>query len=234
MKYFLAIDKGHLFKNNERFTKINLETIHEKLGQENNLQALCTFTVSFANELELKMFLEAKGLLKRKNLHSKLVITYFKDYNHFSSIPYAKDKQFLDYHYLEKIIYENAKKPEFLQHLIKSYANYKHVASQLYSFRVYLSNPYEDYKLYDVVRNFVSKIVLRDKQGKSSINYKGLYDLGMFVAKLITPPEIKQAEKVQPITFKDSLSEEEDPTHFHLIELKERYEKDQDDQMRLF
>ena len=237
MKYFLAIDKGQIFKNSLRCSRINLETIDDKLASNNNLQALCTFTTAFENEAQLKTFLQAKGLLELKDVGNGLIITYYREYNRYIKIPYAKNSKFLNFKNLEEIIYRIAKKPGFLQVIISHYSNYQNLFSEMYSFRGYLSNPYADYKFYDVVRRFVDKVCFREVNGKKKINYKGLYDLGMLISNL---EEYEKAEKIKvekKADLKSSFRErinEDDPEYFHLEELESRKNEELDGQMRLF
>ena len=138
---------------------------------------------------------------------------------------------------LEEIIYRIAKKPGFLQVIISHYSNYQNLFSEMYSFRGYLSNPYADYKFYDVVRRFVDKVCFREVNGKKKINYKGLYDLGMLISNL---EEYEKAEKIKvekKADLKSSFRErinEDDPEYFHLEELESRKNEELDGQMRLF
>ena len=220
MKYFLAIDKGQIFKNSLRFSRINLETIDDKLASNNNLQALCTFTTAFENEAQLKTFLQAKGLLELKDVGNGLIITYYREYNRYIKIPYAKNSKFLNFKNLEEIIYRIAKKPGFLQVIISHYSNYQNLFSEMYSFRGYLSNPYADYKFYDVVRRFVDKVCFREVNGKKKINYKA--------------EKIKVEKKADlKSSFRERINED-DPEYFHLEELESRKNEELDGQMRLF
>ena len=237
MKYFFAVDKGQSFKNALRFYKIDLTALNPKLAENNNLQALCTFTTTFENEAQLKAFLQSQGLLKLKDIGSDLIITYYREYNHFIKIPYLKDAKFLNFKNLEDIIYKYSKKPGFLKAVISRYNNYKNVFSEIYSFRGYLQNPYADYKFYDVVRQFVDKICFRTTNSKKKINYKGLYDLGMLISTLeeyenVRKLEIEKKEAMK--CFQKRELNEEDPEYFHLEELRARKNEEIDGQMRLF
>lgn len=238
MKYFLAVDRGQKFKNNLRFMKINLESINNKLVSDNNLEALCTFTCTFENEAQLKAFLQAKGLLTLKDIENGLTITYFRNYNRFIKIPYASQKHFLNFKKLEEIIYSFSKKPGFLDVIANHYINYPPLANEVYSIKGYISNPYSDYKFYDVVRKFVDKICFREKKVSRKINYKGLYDLGMLISALEEFDKVQTSEITRANTTEESLRErnlaEEDPAYFHLEELKSRKDEELDGQMRLF
>lgn len=233
MKYFLAFDKGQKFKNNERFIKIDLKEINEKLVQDKNLRALCTFTCSFSNERDLKAFLHAKGVIASKDTKYDLIITYVKEFNRSISVPYAQDAKFLNYKNLAEIIYQQSKSTNLIQVIIEHYSNYRHLSSEIYSLRSYLLNPYADYKLYDVIRSLVDKICFRQTSGKRILNFKSLYDLGMLLSKYFSPKENK-IESSQNIPDSKPFLSEDNPGYFHLEELKERYEKNKDDQMRLF
>ncbi len=236
MKYYLSLDKGQVFKNKDRYIKIDLSEINEKLIQDNNLKALVTFTCSFENVLQLKEFLNAKGLIEKKNINCHLVLTYVRDYIHFREIPFKEDAKYLNFRNLEELICYNSKKPGFLDAIIQNYSKLPHLSPEIYSFRGYLSNPYADYKFYDVVRSFVSKICFREKSGKKVINYKGLFDLGMLISKLTKSKEaVETVVKSEKETMdREPQYSEDDPRYHHLEELKDRYEKEQEDQIRLF
>ena len=233
MKYYLSLDKGQAFKNKERYIKIDLGKINELLSRDNNLKALITFTCTFESAGELKEFLKAKGLIDTRNIRDDIVITYLKEYVRFRAVPYKEDKKYLDYHNLEELICEYAKKPRFLETIIKNYSNYPHLTQEIYSFRAYLSNSYADYKLYDIARAFVSKICFRERNGVQVVNYKGLFDLGMLIANL-TKPKKELQQTITPSVNIERQYSEDDPAYHHLEELKSRYEKEQDNQMSLF
>ena len=233
MKYFLAFDKGQAFKNKERFIKLDLESINPKLNQDNNLESLTVFTTSFETEGELKEFLKKKKIGDSRLFQNHLAIIYVKDYIHFREIPYKEDKPYLDVRQLEEIISKNSKRAGLLNSLIQSYSNYPHLSQEIYSFRVYLCNPYADYKLYDIIRSFVKKVCFKEKNGSLKKNYKGLFDLGMLVSK-ITKPKKETKQITKPTSIFDQIYEEDDPRYFHLEELKSRRKKEEEDQFRLF
>ena len=233
MKYYLSLDKGQAFKNKDRFIKINLKEINEKLVQNNNLQALVTFTCSFASSSQLKEFLTKKGLIEPRNVNCNLVITYEREYIRFRAVPYKDDTKYLDYRNLEEIICQFCKKPGFLQTIIQNYNYFPNLSQEIYSFRSYLSNPYAEYKFYDVARSFVGKICFREKNGKRLINFKGLFDLGMLLAKL-TKPKTKSKQIITKSKEAEQQYSEDDPKYYQLEELNSRLEREEDDQMRLF
>ena len=55
----------------------------------------------------------------------------------------------------------------------------------------------------------------------------------MLVAKL-TKPKKEPVQTIMPSVNIEKQYSEDDPAYHHLEELKSRYEKEQDDQMRLF
>ena len=233
MKYFLAMDKGKHLKNDERFKRIDLSIINDQLIKDNNLKALCAFTTAFNTPNELKEFLQRKGVMNAKDRNYNLKITYTsKGYNKSLSVAYKKDQVFIDYRYLEDVIFKNAQAPEFLNQLIEYYKNYTKLTFELAAFR----DPKKEYKLYDTVRSFVYKICFRDNNGQNVLNYRGMYELGMLVSKL-TKTE-KQEERKQENSKTPSLLEmnldENSPGYHYLEELKDRAKKSEDDQMRLF
>lgn len=187
MKYILALDKGNYYKRNERYIKLNLGSINEKLEADNNLEALWKFTSYFDTRQSLVDFLISKNIVNQKNRKYDLVIIYQLNYIRNISIPYACDAKYFDPLELEKVIYKNARQKNFLEQLIHEYKDNKLVMKEIYSFRVYLSNPYADYKFYDVVRQFVDKLCFQTKNGQRTKRVKSLFDLAMFLAMLTNP-----------------------------------------------
>lgn len=233
MKYFLAIDKGDLYSNQERFKKIDLAQFHKQLGEDENLKALSLFTATFAMENDLKAFLRSKQLLDLRYASYDLVIIYFKDYYHSLPVAYQADQEFLNLVNIENAIYEYAMRPSFLNHIINRYSNYKFLQQEIYSFKSYLSNAFADYKLYDVIRSFVSKICYCMKDSKRQINYFELYRLGMFLSSLINNKVLQSSN----VTMKHASSVQsinDDPGSYHFEELQDRFQNTQEDQIRLF
>ena len=219
MKYFLAVHKGQALNNEGNFRKINLG---KELDQENNLKALCDFTGTYSNEMELKQALNQNFLLANNEMHYNLAIGYKKDSFRFIAVPYQKEHEYLSYKKLEDAIYGFSKDKQALQVLISyySYSNYPqiyNIRSELYSFRVYLSNPYEDYKFYDVVRSFVEKICFRTDKDKKTLNYRRMYDLGMLVSKLV-PSKIEKQENSFSEKNPTELKPREDSIAYHKYE----------------
>ncbi len=234
MKYFLALDKGPSYRNDERYLKIDLNKINSLLNQDNNLKPLCAFTCTFKDKGELKKFLKANHLIDARYENYDLGITYFKEYYRFVSVPYQADAKFLNPKTLEQVIYEKSNHPNFLSIIIKQYHKVPYLKEEIYSFHSYITNPYADYKLYNVIRSFVNKICFRkNNDGIYVPDFKGTYNLGMLIAKIgnkdVKSNEIKQTKSVEKVEYS-----EDDPRAHHLEELKERYEKSQDGQMRLF
>ena len=233
MKYFLAIDKGKHLKNGERFKKIDLSFINNHLIKDNNLKAICAFTATFNTPSELKEFLQRKGLMSAKDSSYNLKIIYNnKGYNRSLRVAYKSDQIFMDYRYLEDVIFKNAYSPEFLNSLIEYYKNYTQLREELAAFR----HPKKEYKLYDLVRMFVYKICFRENNGQNKLNYRGMYELGMLISKLTkeeTREERKKEKREDSSIFQMNLDENSQEYH-HLEELKDRAKKNDDDQMRLF
>ena len=197
MKYFLAVDKGKSFDSDSNFRKIDLG---KDLEQENNLKALCDFTGSYLNGSELKEALNERHLLATNEMHYNLVIGYKKDSYRFIAVPYQKEHEYLDCKKLEETIHHFAQDKEALQVIISYYSNFGKVYNiqpELYSFRVFISNPYEDYKFYDVIRRFVDKVCYRIDHGKKTLNFRRMYDLAMLVSKLV-PSKVEKQEKEVP------------------------------------
>ena len=230
MKYFLTVDRGS-FYNKERFKKVDIGKINPKLNTDNNLEAIYEFTTTFENDSTFKEFLIKQGLLDNKDMYFDLVITYEQNPIHLLDIAYASDRKYFDLKNLEQVIYSFSKNPERLRVLAKYYSTEKHVANELMSFRSYLSNPYADYKLYDVVRNFVEKICFKVIKNKRIKKYAEIYRLCMLVSKLDNPKQNKSIKKTPKNEVQDFNSyQEEDPEYFYIQELKES----QDEQTRFF
>ena len=233
MKYFLAIDKGKHLKNDERFKRIDLSIINDQLIKDNNLKAICTFTTAFNTPNELKEFLQRKGAINAKDRNYNLKTTYTsKGYNKSLSVAYKSDQVFMDYRYLEEVIFQNASSPEFLKLLIEHYKNYANLTSELAALR----DPKKEYKLYDIIRSFVYKLCFRDSFGKNGINYRGMYELGMLISKLTKEEKMEEKiteQKETPSILQMNL-DENSPEYHHLEELKDRAKQKEDDQMRLF
>ncbi len=184
MKYYLALDKGQNNYSTKRFTIVDLTSLNPCLGQDKNLEAIYQFTTKFSSSIELKKFLQANGLITAKESMYSLVITYHLKYSRVMPVAYACDLEFFDISHLADIIYKNSKRKNFLPQLIRAYHSNKALAGELYSFQVYLHNPYADYKFYDVVRQFVNKVCFRMRDKREVKDFKGLYDLALLVAKL--------------------------------------------------
>lgn len=235
MKYYLALDKGRVFKNSDRYIKIPLNLVNEKLDQNNNLQMLSTFTTTFTNENELKSFLIGKNILDNRKSYYSISIIYYKDFYRHINVPYKSITKFLDFHYLEELIIKNAKTPNFLEIIIKRYSNYKHLNQELYSLKSFLSNPFADYKLYDVIRKLVNKICFTKTNDKQKTNFKGLLDLAMLISSMVTPKSLNEKEPINSQKSEEwQFYTEDDPRYHHLEELKDQAEKRNDSQIHLF
>ena len=223
MKYFLTIDKGLFYNKKERFKKINLSSINESLDKENNLEAICTFTTAFETPALIKDFLNKKKLLDSKEMIFDLVITYQNEPEHLLDVAYASDKEYFNLNKLEQLIYSFSRKPERLRIITKYYNNQKSLTNELTSLRAYLSNPFADYKLFDVIRRFIEKVCYKTVNGKRVKNYQEIYRLGMLLRKLDNPKrseEINKSEEVENIS--KMRYTEEDPEYFHFEELQDR------------
>ncbi len=238
MKYFLAIDKGEYLSNADRFVNVDLKSIDSRFDKNNNLQALCIFTTSFEKESELKFFLMNKNLMYSKYANYPLVFIYKRNYYRALNVPYKAHLDYLNFHYLENKICKCAKNPNFLHALTKYYVSHMYLNQELNSLRSYLSNPYADYKLYDVIRNFVDKICFKIKNGVRVINFRGLLDLSLFIYKFSSSNVSINSTVNNTELFKDSFEhsyfDEDDPRLFHYEELQARARQKEESQISFF
>ena len=82
MKYYLAIDKGEKTNYTKRYRILNLSILDTRFNQNNNLEILTRYTMTFTSSPEFKNFLHAKQILQSKYLAYDLVIIYKVKYHH--------------------------------------------------------------------------------------------------------------------------------------------------------
>lgn len=233
MKYFLAVDKGSFFKINDRFVSLNLSSIHDKLVMDNNLQSLCTFTMGFDNQVDLKEFLIKKGILAVDKKNYDLKIIYKRNYIHFLAIPYMNDKKYFDISYLSDVIVQNAYNPHFTRSFLNYFHNNTYLPEEYYELKRAFLEYVPQHILFDRVRGFLNCMCYSAKGG---FQYRSCYEIAMFVSNYFRQPvnypkKINSNLEVKSDSYV-SLTEEQ---QFHLEELESRQEKIEiDGQMSLF
>lgn len=162
-----------------------------------SLEDLDNFTSIFKNEKELKIYLAAKGILN-PNLSSKNISVIYRHGGVYKKIPvlYLENKKYIDEEFLKNKFTSMSSDLEFLEKLANRMdARIKHniQGTNIASIRAHLINvknggdPLETYDmLYSALTDMFYKAIttsLDKKTGEVKISYRGLRDLGLFVAK---------------------------------------------------
>lgn len=225
MKYYLAIDKGIYVKSENRYIFFDLSNIHDKLSENNNLKALCTFTMAFEDSGKLKEFLITKGLLLEKYYYYDLVIAYRMKGMRTLLVPYKGEEQFFDKNYLFNVVGKAAANDNFLMAFLDYFGAREYQPDELLQLREIQTNPYSLGILDSRMRTFLDSYIYYN--GK--INYKRLHEVAMFAARYLK----KEKERKQSETFSSRsqwvLTEAE---WFKLEEWQDK--KELDGQMKLF
>ena len=95
MKYFLAFKKVNGNGENDDFTLINGNLIHQELDTNSNLKSLCFFTGRYADESELKATIIRLNPVFKDNEDDELVIAWKRlndgvEEINYNSIIYSK------------------------------------------------------------------------------------------------------------------------------------------------
>lgn len=197
--YVLSLDKGKgifeeiLWKQIPEFSKLNNYMLSD----------LDIFTSSFNNEEEIKEKLIISGLITKENYNKKLCIRY-KSRGKVKKLGYglfySDDKRFLDDAYITYYLESNIEQLSLLEKLCNHYRNSYIQGSNILAIRNYINLVKNGADLFpEDLENIISAIkdfVLReiysydastykykcDNSGNPIIKYKGLHDLGLFLA----------------------------------------------------
>lgn len=230
MKYFLAIDNDSIFNNKERYSKIDLNKLSNILGNNNikdnnNLNYLCKFTMTFNDAKSLNDFLINKGIINKR---SKLVISYEINkksglYTNILEIPYKIHEAYFNYSNLANIIKYNIKnKDNFLNVLLDFYKN-KRYLNEAY-FEIYKIKMYSlsEAQIFEIVRKFIREITYP----KGKYSFKAFYGLAMLVAKFDNPNlELPKEDVCEDVINLDNIK---------WSNWQDRKDKENDLQLRLF
>jgi len=178
MKYFLAIDKGTFQNGDNRYVKLAIKDINEKLDKDNNLKAICVFTMGFNNQKELKTFLVSNGLIPKNYINCDLKIIYKRNNFRSLNIPYLKDAQYFDIGTLATIITKKVSNPNFSKTFIDYFKNNKYLPEQYYILKSALINNSEEYILFDKVMAFLNSYCYSE----NGFSYRSLYDIAMLIS----------------------------------------------------
>ena len=230
MRYFLALDLGRSYSNHERYKKIDLSTINPILTNNNNFKYLCNFTMEFNNPAILKELLFKKGLITRNDLNNDLVFCYDlkkdKNFVRYSlQVPYSCHKKYFNYGLLPTIIKDGIKsKDNYLDNLISYYVKDIYLSDGFFLLNELKTRFYTDEEALEYIRAFVKDNCYKN----GSFSYRELHELAMLVATFdgVTP-------EVNPVVNakKDASNLEQ---NIKFANLRDRIEKDDDLQMRLF
>ena len=182
MKYFLAFDKGVVDKNKRMLDLKELEQeFNYNLMSDNNLQKLCTFTMSFQNEDSLKYFLKVKHIIKEEDFKQNLVIAYSRNnLVRTMKVPYKFNEKYFDREFLVSRIRANANKDkDFLKDFLKTFQEVRYYSDNYYLLREATEIYMTDYMLLERIKNFVDSYCYRNKK----FYYRKLYFLAMYVSK---------------------------------------------------
>ena len=164
---------------------MNLSSISPELIKNDNLESLTKFTTTFESKKELKDLLVAKGILSANNAFYDIVIYYELSYPKTLDVAYKIDEEFLDIGNLSNIIYDKLKNKAFFDTFIDYYSRNSFLVDEIGLIREYADDVYANHRYFDAIRKLINKICYKkSSNGKTELNYKQLYDLGMFVSKL--------------------------------------------------
>lgn len=181
MKYFLAFDRGINKSDKERYIIIPNRLISPNLDKDNNLKKLCTFTSSFASELELKEYLGKLIPELFPNYNNKLVIVWTRKHNNTSyikngSVVYSNALPYFDIEALVKLLGSRVYSPDFSL-LLNYYQDHSYLEKDLFNLKKAIKDNKYPYIIESSIRSFLTKALM----GKYGLEYAKLYKLVMFI-----------------------------------------------------
>ena len=193
------------------------------------LEELDNFTSNFKNETELKIYLVKKGILYG-NYVSKNINVIYKNEGTYKKIPvlYLDNKKYVDIEYLKNKLLSMSGNLEFLEKLanrMDSRKKHNIQGTNIAAIRTHLINirgngdPSETYDLlFSALSDMFYKAVISSPNKKTrevKISYRGLRDLGLFVAKYdkidlqnTNVNETVEIDELDQVTYDDYLMEE--------------------------
>ena len=180
MKYYIAIDRGKFYKENERYLKIFLDNINHKLGEDNNLKSLCAFTMMHESKKTLKNFLVECGCLNKKDIHFDICFTYYKNITKIMDIPLKKDKKYFEVGRLIDIIMSYYENEYFFKKFLNYFNNGKYMPEGYYELTKAINNHAMEYIVRDKVTEFINDYCYRDMK----LNFRSLYNIAMLTKTL--------------------------------------------------
>ena len=200
MKYYLAVDKGNIYRNSVRFNYIELKNIHNSLIKDNNLRELCTFTMSFQDIQTLKEFLIHQDVLKKEQKDLELKIIYLrngfiKDIN----VPTRGYETYFKISNLASIITKNQNNDKFMRGFLSYLNNRNYNSEAYYELRSAYNNSVPDYIFFDRVTAFLNSYCYYMNKGKKTPKYRSLYDVAMITYYLLNPRRKQVKEAIMEI-----------------------------------
>lgn len=227
MKYYLAVDKGDRYRDNERYVKLDLTLINSKLSENNNLRAIDVFTEEFDNERELKHFLKEQKLLDKSISYFALSILYVKNGYKTLLVPYKKDGKYFDIEFMSEVIANEF----YLTNMMNVFLNYfkaeDYKSESYHQLRSVVLRGSEKYIVYDRIRKFLDDYC----KPTGKISAGAFHRVAMLVSRIHQSsgtPEVTPLDKNESPVLSDA-------QRFHLEELQSRVQnQEDDDQLNLF
>lgn len=190
MAYYITVKNGDSYKTIDISNHYLFQRLSKLKNERYSLEELDVFTSDFANILALKEALLFDELIDEKEAFKDLSIRMKKkdEYEKVMYDPVFKDSmKYLDIDYLTYKIKSLSGDENFLNRLINHYRNsYINNVNVAYIRAYILGHPEVD--IYKILDNFISREIYNykydDNDGTyiiTSIKYKALHDLAMFV-----------------------------------------------------
>ena len=196
MAYYITIKDKDDYKTIDITNHVLFERLSNFNGDRYSLDELDRFTSNYANMLALKEALLFDGLVDEEEVFKDLSIRMKKNDKKANEIIYDKvmyepvfkdSKKYLDIYYLTYKIKSLANDFNFLNKLLNHYRNsYINNRTNAYIREFMFGNP--ELNIYNLLDEFISREIynykLDNETGKyvvTSVKYKSLHDLAMFV-----------------------------------------------------
>ena len=215
MKYFLGI------KNGAKHEFIPLDKLDERVNVNNNLRALCTYTMTFNSEYDLKQFLMAKKIVNRDISKLDIEIVYRrkykgKMYSYCLDVPYKKQEKYLSYFDLAGVIVSRCLKyPAFLKLFLSSYEmyyneNFKKLPSEEFYQLRNRGSYVDELELYDLVRKFLSKECYRREKKGRFFSFLNLYNVAFTAIKVEEALKLYEDKEKRRVEVKKEVIDSKD------------------------
>lgn len=170
MKYAIAFDKGAVYNSRERFKRIDLDFVNPSLNGNDNLRALCAFTMTFQDCAMLKDFLIKKNGRLAKYSACKLVLVNLQNREH-GRVIYSSDINYFKFEDVAQLILRSTSNRDFLSQFCTYFQNKKYMQQYIYDLKgaVYES---QQYVVYDAVRKLLYRACYNSK---GILDYRYLY-----------------------------------------------------------